>query len=55
MSFYDVAVVIVKVLESFEFGNVSTLNDKRHYPYLQNLVIDFLLKIRNKSLLSWNV
>ena len=55
MSFSDVAVVITKVLESFEFEYVSTLSNKRHYRYVQNLVIDFLVKIRNKNLLSSNV
>ena len=55
MSFSDVTVVITKVLESFEFEYVSTLSNKRHYRYVQNLVIDFLVKIRNKNLLSSNV
>ena len=55
MSFSDVAVVITKVLDSFEFEYVSTLSNKRHYRYVQNLVIDFLVKIRNKNLLSSNV
>ena len=52
ISFSDNAVVITKVLESFEFEYVD---NKRHYRYVQNLVIDFVVKIRNKNLLSSNV